>query len=478
MPKLTVKRTADEALYDPRRATHPRVDESFAGSSVPSEKEVSQYASSVMQTTTHPLDLERRPTSLQQRILTHEQTSSPFPDGLGFLEEIYQQIQTENNKAPECMFQQPRLSHPTRPHLPNIQRNINNKELMQAINDRDIYLLQRLIDIGADPNHQDDDGCTPLHIALNNNFSNVVDVLLDNGAIVDGKKNKTGDTVLHIAICKCPRLFQKLLDAAVDGKDELLQIKNGAGLTPSDIQNNIQNTIQNNKKLMRAIKDRDIYQLKRLLDEGADPNHQDEDGCTPLHLALNINSPTIVDILLNKGAVVDGKRNKTGETVLHTAVCKCPRILQKLLDAAGDRKDELLQIKNDGGSTPDDIQPFFEYRRNIDNKELMQAVNDRDIYLLQRLIDIGADPNHQDDDGCTPLHIALNNNSPNVVDTLLNRDAVVDGKQTKTGDTILHIAKYKCPQLFQKLLDAADKRKDELLQIKNGAGLTPGEILE
>jgi len=76
----------------------------------------------------------------------------------------------------------------------------------------------------------------------------------------------------------------------------------------------------------------DVFKLNRLLDESADPNAQDGDGITPLHLACMENRQNLAMILMSRGgdgSVVDESRRSP----LHYAVEKgLTRIVQTLLE--------------------------------------------------------------------------------------------------------------------------------------------------
>ena len=76
----------------------------------------------------------------------------------------------------------------------------------------------------------------------------------------------------------------------------------------------------------------DVFKLNKLLDDGADPNAQDGDGITPLHLACMENRQNLAMILMSRGgdgSVIDSSRR----TPLYYAVEKgYTRIVQTLLE--------------------------------------------------------------------------------------------------------------------------------------------------
>ncbi|CAG7722899.1 unnamed protein product [Allacma fusca] len=80
--------------------------------------------------------------------------------------------------------------------------------------------------------------------------------------------------------------------------------------------------------LFQAASSRDPDNILALLLEGADPNSQDPDGNTPLHLTLTLscsclictkNAESCCAVLLNVPGVDVNKQNKNGETPLHLA---------------------------------------------------------------------------------------------------------------------------------------------------------------
>jgi ankyrin repeat protein len=89
-----------------------------------------------------------------------------------------------------------------------------------------------------------------------------------------------------------------------------------------------------------------------LLESGADPNARDRDGWTALHFAAQEHLPEMVRLLIGRGADVNA-RDGEGNSVLWRAVFSAagrPEIAQLLL-ASGARID----IANDAGETAGEL---------------------------------------------------------------------------------------------------------------------------
>jgi len=198
--------------------------------------------------------------------------------------------------------------------------------LFAAVATGDLARVKRLaIDCGVDPNvREDDKGATPLHVAAEYGYSEIVEVLLEHGADPN-IRDKYGETPLHVA--------------AAFGNSKVVEV---------------------------------------LLEHGADPNARDDYGATPLHYAaafdypkivkslpkdlsdydatplqgaVEFNYPEVAKLLLEHGANPNIQENKYGYTPLHYAASRCHvDVARVLLDHGADPT-----IRDNEGRTPLDI---------------------------------------------------------------------------------------------------------------------------
>lgn len=135
-------------------------------------------------------------------------------------------------------------------------------------------LVRLLLEHGADPNHQDINGCTPLHLS---HRPDTVRVLLEYGATAD-IPNRDGECPLYTQV-----------------------VHNGERPTRSEV-------------------------LKLLIEHGANVNSDSKmpDGMTPLACAASMGRSAVVNLLLEHGADTHSKTNQE-ETPLHLVIKRQPR---------------------------------------------------------------------------------------------------------------------------------------------------------
>nr|KYP36572.1 Potassium channel AKT1 [Cajanus cajan] len=146
----------------------------------------------------------------------------------------------------------------------------------------DDLLLRRLLEKGSDPNEENKDGQTALHIAASKGNKHCVTLLLEHGADPNSK-DKDGNVPLWEAIKGRHESVIKLL------------INNGADISSADAGN----------LACTAVEQNDIELLKELIQCGADVTQPQKNGTTALHMAALYGNAELIRFLIDQGADID-----------------------------------------------------------------------------------------------------------------------------------------------------------------------------
>jgi ankyrin repeat protein len=154
-----------------------------------------------------------------------------------------------------------------------------------------------------------------------------------------------------------------------------------------------------NEHLLAEIMNNDLKNVKELLKKGANVNFfSHEDGGTPLHFAVTMDSLPLVQYLIGYGAYINAQ-DRDGVTPLSEAIERGYDLLVKYLVEQGAD----VTIPNKEGVTP-----------------LQLSVSWGKVALVSFLLDHGAPVNAIDKSGATALHDALvGENSPEVKEALV-----------------------------------------------------------
>lgn len=169
----------------------------------------------------------------------------------------------------------------------------------------DFELTRLFIKAGFPVNYRDNKGVSLLHIAAIEGDAAMVKMLVTAGADIDKAVSELGNTPLHAAA----------LSAHPDGNEALSFLlacgadagkRNGRGHTPLHMA-----------FLGRLTR---VKSLLMLIEAMIDVNIFDNDGFAPLHLlAEKGGGQEVAQALVSKGADVNGRHGKSGETPLHMA---------------------------------------------------------------------------------------------------------------------------------------------------------------
>ena len=312
-----------------------------------------------------------------------------------------------------------------------------------TIRNPDLDVSRALIDTGADVNARDGKGATPLHRAAHNASGGRSNLLIEAGASLNAR-DKAGATPLDYA--------------AESGREEMLARLVEAGAS-SDVRDRDGAT-----PLHRAVEKGWAEGAKTLLDHGADPNAPDNQGRTPLHLAYAAERQDMVNRLLEAGANLEARDDTDRVPIQH---------LPGPDDDRGRGEHAQEARANDPGHIrnievlPHQLRTGPEEYERIQNAvnpadpegrtPLHRAAGKGSSLGVHRLLEQGADPNVRDHQGRTPLHRAAESiDGAGAVERLLAEGANPHSPAGPDQQTPLHLAvQSDSPESVNRLLEAA-----------------------
>ena len=291
-------------------------------------------------------------------------------------------------------------------------------------------MVQKLITAGALVEAKDNDDCTPFFYAHD---LEAAQVLLKHGAEINIQRRSDGATALHEAAIRSPyRSMKRMAWLVAQGAD--VNRRNNDGSTPLGVAMN---------------RDR-LDAVKYLIEHGADINCHDEQGLTPLRHAARRGQKEIAQMLLEKDADIT-VLDSVGRTAIglakqygHTEIVE---LLSKRARQLDPEKEIMTIFDYAAIGDTEKIKSLIATGQDVNTKSksgataLHWASSFGHIETAELLIQNGANVNSQDNtnSALTPLQLACSSGNKAVAELLLANGADIS-VINNAGDTALDIA--------------------------------------
>lgn len=166
-------------------------------------------------------------------------------------------------------------------------------------------------------------------------------------------------------------------------------------------------------RLIEAAEKNRLEEMRRLLDQGVDPNFRGSFGLTPLAAAVAKKRVEAARLLLERGASPEGALLKMSYVAF----------------LAGEKRPDLLRLLLEHGADPEGRGPLGESALNI-------AVGEGDVESVRALLEHGADPNRPGRHG-SPLITAVTSGDAALVRVLLEAGADPNAEIPQIGTPLL-----------------------------------------
>ena len=336
----------------------------------------------------------------------------------------------------------------------------------------DLAAVKLFLAAGMDPNATDAEGGTALRFAAYSGHTQIVAALVKAGAAIE--KGEGGRTALFSAASGGHiESLRVLLDKSPDAKTINDAFIEAARTRHHEAVRVLADIGADVKKvgspamiifLLGAVGwgEEEVSDTVRfLLNLGADPNGKDEEGWTALLAAAHLGYPSVVRLLLDRGADVNAK-------------CACPGWVNggwtALLLATDGRHMEVVEALLDKGA---DVNQ----RNNLGKSALLIAAHEGDERIFKAVLDRNVDVNEKDSGGQTALVVLAAGtrwpdgmvvDHPDAVRALLQKGAQINERDNAGRTALMLAAQSGSTSVVRALLEKGARVTD-----KDADGKTP-----
>lgn len=303
--------------------------------------------------------------------------------------------------------------------LVNFGKDINEKisifwqapihKIIESKDPKKHDVLQKMLDLGSDPNIKDSNGWSALHYACQLGDFESVEILVNIGATIDTYSNNKR-IPLHLA--------------AYRGYPNIVEF---------------------------------------LLKNGSDPSYKDELGCTPLHLAAKKGHVKCLELMLSYDDELLYCLDFRNWNILHYASFHGHKKAVRFIAKYDADYDFLQTMRNSQNKMPIEIvrdpsvKPYF--------NTLWHAAREGNLDLTRNLLNEGEDINEQSHfELNTPLHLAVLNNHYLEVRLLIESNCILNMKN-KDGLEPYHYA-YLMNQPIQSIYEISEDLERDTLDLR------------
>jgi ankyrin repeat protein len=311
---------------------------------------------------------------------------------------------------------------------PNVEDNLFHREtaLMVAAGKGHTEIVKLLLEMGANPDIQNDFNGTALLNAAKEGHTESLRLILEADLEIDAKDIHGATALMHATQRGDTEMVRLILQKNPDVN--LREDGRWGSFSPA---------------LKMAAEGGHVDIVKLLLEHGADTSDQAVLG-TALWGAARSCEPNILQLMLDNGAVVNTGRYAKSP-LLQATGCSDVEIVKTLLENGADvnRRDEddrtdfMAAVKH---NRIEFIGILFESGADINAKDydgetaLMYAALDGNTEMVEFLVENGADVNAEDNSGATALSRALLKDHAEIVELLEQAGAI--GKDSETSEDV------------------------------------------